>query len=341
MAKSYKQSNDFINSIKYFEKYIHLADTLFTQDKIKAIEELETKYQTEKKDLQLKAQSAKLDAQQQRNNFLTGVGVSLTLLLILVGYGFMDKRRTNQKLTLQNEAIRLQNEEIRQQNEEIQQQNDEIQRREEEKTLLLRELHHRVKNNLYMVSSMLKLQAGQLNDPQAVEAVSQSRQRLDAISLVHNELYRDERNISNVNMLKYITELLNNMKQAFGLHQQRPLEVNVRIEDMTLDVESAIPIGLIINELLTNSLKYAFTGVEQPVISVALEQPDPERLHLIIADNGPGLPPDFDLKEAKSFGLRLVHALTRQLKAKYQIETHNGTQFIFDIYYFKSTSTST
>jgi two-component sensor histidine kinase len=193
-----------------------------------------------------------------------------------------------------------------------------------EKELLLKEIHHRVKNNLQIVISLLNLQLRYIDDKRIIDALKESQNRIRAMSLVHEKLYRSE-NISNIGLSEYVRFLAESLFRFYGV---KPGTVSLEIDtgDIAVDINTAIPLGLIINELVSNSLKYAFPRGKEGKISILIQKED-DRIRLIIRDNGIGIPEDMDWKNPPSLGLRLVTSLTEQLNGTIELDRTGGTCF--------------
>jgi two-component sensor histidine kinase len=196
-----------------------------------------------------------------------------------------------------------------------------------EKVFLLKEIHHRVKANLQVVSSLLSLQARHLSDPAAREIFSESQNRVLSIALVHEKLHQSA-NLSHVNFTEYISELVENlfyMYNAVGRGIARAIDVG----GVQLPIDLAIPCGLIVNELVTNALKHAFPSGRTGTLQVVLKQSGAGRLELSVGDDGIGLPKDLDPRQTQSLGLDLVFTFAEQLEATVDITREGGTCFRF------------
>lgn len=191
----------------------------------------------------------------------------------------------------------------------------------EEKELLLKEIHHRVKNNLQVILSLLKLQSANLKD-EALAALHDSQHRVQAMSLIHQQLYHDDK-ISTINMHEYVHELVEYLKDSF-VSRTRIVFI-LHIEPVTLDVSQAVPLGLIINEAVTNIFKHAFAGRERGQVHISLEAVNKDELALDIADNGIGLPANYTSFPKKSLGLTLMKGLSKDFNGRYTIESAAGT----------------
>ena len=193
---------------------------------------------------------------------------------------------------------------------------------------LMKELHHRVKNNLAIVSSLLTLQANGLKDEKAMQAVRKGQQRVQAMALIHQRLYQTDQ-VTNVNMREYLTDLAESLMQAYGYEPDNfDLQLDVDLHELEVDV--AMPLGLIVNELITNSFKYAFAHEKRPLLRIGLHYTNgmtEPGITLEIQDNGPGMKlAEWQKSDNRtSFGRRLVSALTEQLEGRFELLIHNGT----------------
>ncbi len=197
----------------------------------------------------------------------------------------------------------------------------------QEKEILIKEIHHRVKNNLHVIANLLDLQAQSIDDPQISALFSDSQNRIYAMSLIHEQLYQSS-HLGRIEFASYLQSLLSNLCVGYGLHQQ-PVQQKLELEPISLNIETAIPCGLIVNELVTNSLKYAWqnsTNQNREIYISFKKTNTQEHLELTIGDNGIGLPPE-QQQSSNTLGLRLVQLLVRQLDGKLEIISQAGTQF--------------
>ncbi len=196
----------------------------------------------------------------------------------------------------------------------------------QEKDVMLREIHHRVKNNLQVVSSLLNMQARTAMDKDTIEILSESRDRIKAMSLIHSQLY-EGRDLAEINMKGFIDQLLGQLLQSYPIGDTRITRV-VRVDDYPFPLSTAVPVGLIINELLSNALKHAFYGRGEGEVEVSLTASEGGRINLTVSDDGVGLPPGFDINESKTLGLRLVKILAEdQLQGTLKVTSDGGTTF--------------
>jgi two-component sensor histidine kinase len=217
------------------------------------------------------------------------------------------------------------NKKIKKTNEIISKQKVLVEQRENEKSLLLRELNHRVKNNLQMVASLLNLNARQLKGHPAAEALLASKLRVEALTLIHQKLYRDDVD-TKVDIRDYIEELSRNLVQNFG----QEFELQLHLQSILINIDRAVPLGLIINELVTNSLKYGKNGNTHPMLKIT-SACHPESISITIHDNGSGLPQDINLETATSFGLKLVNSLAKQLNGELNCDSDSGTKWVLKL----------
>lgn len=198
----------------------------------------------------------------------------------------------------------------------------------QEKEVMLQEIHHRVKNNLQVICSLLNLQSRYLTDEKILKAFKETQTRVKSMALVHEQLYQST-NLSEIVLSDYIKQLTGNLFRAYSISSN--IKYNFEVEDFNLDLDTAVPCGLIINELITNAIKYAFNSQDRGEISIQATANEENSLVLVIEDNGIGMKPRDDFATIKSLGLRLVKNLTEQLLGKYEIVTEQnvGTKFKF------------
>lgn len=195
----------------------------------------------------------------------------------------------------------------------------------EEKEVLFKEINHRVKNNLQVIDSLLSLQIRQIGDAQGREVLEESRHRIQAMALVHEMLYRSE-SPARIDFREYLNNLTAHLLHSYGAGA-RGIRIEARIAAASFGLDTAIPCGLIINELVTNSLKHAFPGERKGVIAVELQARAEGRYCLTVRDDGGGLPAGFRIEEARTLGLRLVRTLTEQIGGKLSVPGGPGACF--------------
>lgn len=198
----------------------------------------------------------------------------------------------------------------------------------QQREILLREIHHRVKNNLQVISSLLSLQARAVQDPSVAEVLEDSRNRVRSIAMLHEQLYRSS-DVLRVSFASYARSLVGALFSAYGVDSGK-VRLLLEVPDVTFAVDTAVPCGLILQELVSNALKHAFTGRRQGRLVVGLARQSNGFWRLWVEDDGPGLPPQFQLERTPSLGLRLVRVLAQQLEAQLWWENHGGTRFVIE-----------
>jgi two-component sensor histidine kinase len=295
----YEQNNQFQRALDLRKQYEVYHDSLVNIENVRKTEQLESQYWLDRKDANIRILELENESK-HRTVIILSVGSFILLVLLFFVYRLQ---------VLRKKAYQ-----------KVAEQRDIIEKREKEKALLLKELNHRVKNNLQMVSSMFSLQAGQFRGEPAADALVAARRRIDALMLIHQKLYREDVD-THIKLADYIKELTDNLVYGFG----KEVDLKLNLSDDKLYIDSAIPLGIIINELLTNSLKYASDG-KALTIYVDLKQEN-DKLHLVLADNGPGFPEGHDIKKSRSLGLKLVHSLIRQLHGELTQTNEKGCRW--------------
>ncbi len=195
-----------------------------------------------------------------------------------------------------------------------------------EKEILLKEIHHRVKNNLQVISSLLKMQAGYIKDPLALDYFKISAQRVKSMALIHEQLYRSA-DLSKIDFEIYIKKLTTHLFQTFGVNP-RSIGINIKVKNVKLSIDTAIPCGLLVNELVSNSLKHGFTAGRKGTIEIKMEKCKEENYILSVKDNGVGFPENVDFRNTETLGLQLINTLTEQVEGNIELKQDSGTEFI-------------
>jgi two-component sensor histidine kinase len=303
----FERNKDYRNALAFYKLFKTQQDSMLNKEKDDRITELLTEYEVEKKDqeISLLATQNEVNAlkieRSNRQRLLYGLG-ALTLLISALAliYLLRLKSHTNRKLSEKNTVI---SNALR------------------EKDILLREIHHRVKNNLQMISALLYLHGKSVDDASAQEALLESQNRVQSMAMIHQNLYQDE-NLLGVGVKAYLDKLLEHLISSYNIEKDR-ITIHKEIEIDHLDVDTIVPMALIINELISNALKYAFRDGRKGEISIYLGQNDAGIL-MEVKDNGPGFPQGFDPNNSPSFGYKLIHILRERLGASLQITHHNG-----------------
>ncbi|PWV45412.1 histidine kinase dimerization/phosphoacceptor domain -containing protein [Chitinophaga sp. S165] len=321
LYKADSAMGNFEEALTHYRMYKSINDTLFNTAKSRQISVLQVQFETKQKDqaLQLNQQNIELltrkaelqnaalnTATFTRNVIIAGAAM-LAIMLGLVYNRYQLKLRSNRQLEHKQD--------------EINQKNKFLQKLVGEKEWLVKEIHHRVKNNLQIVMSLLNTQAAFLDDKDALNAIRESRYRMQAISLIHQKLYQSE-NMALIDMHTYIRDLVEYLKDGFSDISR--IRFDLQISHVKLDVSQSVPIGLILNEAITNAIKYAFTGNNNGIITISLQETIPGQLSLRIADNGAGIPPEDNKPRKQSMGMMLMDTLAEQLDGTLNIQSRNG-----------------
>jgi two-component system, sensor histidine kinase PdtaS len=318
-----RAKGNLASAIRHFEIHKRLNDSIFSESKVKQIEELKIKYETAQHETALALLQSKEQLQEEelkqanQNRNYTYVLLGILILLIAVGYSrYSLKIRTNNQLHKSQQ-------EIDQQNKKLMSLLSDQQKLVTEKEWLIKEIHHRVKNNFHMVTGLLGTQSQYLKNEEALAAIQNSKHRIHAMSLLHQRLYQSE-NLSEIQMPDYIYELVSNLQQSFETTQQ--VLFDLQIEPINLDPAQALPLGLILNEAVTNSIKYAFpTQSQGDMISISLKHVSENSIALTVEDNGIGIPDDINTHEVASMGLNLMRGLTEDIEGIFVLEKTTGT----------------
>jgi two-component system, sensor histidine kinase PdtaS len=289
-----------------FQHYMLYNDSLYGIDKTIRINEIYAKYEVERKDkdlLLLQKDNRLQQAQAQRSRLVRNMMIIAIVLLVIFSILVYNRYRTKQIFAS----------ELQLQKEQIAGRNIALEKLLRENEWLLREVHHRVKNNLQLVMSLLNTQSAHTDNEQAFATILESRQRMFAMSLIHQKLYQTA-NMTVVNMETYVPELVSFLKESYTGGGR--IRFDLQVTAIELDVAQAVPIGLILNEAITNAMKYAFVDGQSGNIRISMALASNGLCTLIVKDNGKGLSPGFDLHKKGSMGVSLMEALTEQLSGK-------------------------
>ncbi len=311
LSESYKALGRYDSALYYNVRYNALSDSLANLDKTKQIADMQAKYESVKKESEIQSLNVEkaqlVGIRNAKNGQILLLGAGLVATFILAGLLFWLYTRVNaQKKIITSQSRKLQT--------------------------MMKELHHRVKNNLQIVTSLLNLQAYRLHDDEAIAAIRQSKQRVHAMSLIHQRLYRTDVSAF-VNMKDYLTDLAESLLSSYG-YDRAGFDLRVSAQEELLDVDKLLVLGLIVNEIVTNALKYAYKDIASPSLYIDYIGKE-ENIVLSITDNGMDWDgakwrqEDPDFGTGGSFGKQLVGNLCRQLKATQELTVGNGTRFTF------------
>jgi len=305
LSQLYKSTGNYKKALFYHENYSMLKDTIFNENDMVRLKQIEANYEMEKKEAELSREKQdkalqKLIVNRQRNQMIF---LFITLLLVisagmLAFIGYRNKQKYARQLLEKNNQVET----------------------------LIQELHHRVKNNLQIVSGLLALQSIRTQEETARQVIDEGRTRLDAMALIHQKLYNNDR-FTVIDIKDYVENLTNLVAESFGFRNEN-VSTNVSLENVFLDIDYAIPLGLIVNELVTNAFKHA-GGASPSELKIRVELRSKREKHteLIIADNGIGCDDTTFSASKTSFGLTLVNTLVKQLNGKLTRSHQNGTIF--------------
>lgn len=295
-SRIYEKLGNLSKALEFERKSRNMRDSVLNMQSDATISELRTKYETEKKEATIASQTLKIDQQ----TLIQELSIALILLLSVFAFFFYQNARSRKKINLAMGEKMAENE------------------------LLLKEIHHRVKNNLEIISSLLALQSAQITDPNVKEAMLASQNRVQSIGIIHQKLYKND-TLSAIDMKDYLRNLSANILDTFDA--QNRIDLAYALDDLELDIETAVPIGLIVNELLTNAFKYAFPEKKNGQVKIELRKTDANLIRLAVADNGIGKQ---SLTQGTGFGGQLIALLTKQLNGTLQEENQTGTRVQID-----------
>ena len=363
-------AGDYPSAVKHLQAAQLIGNRLVNESSARAIEEYQIKYETEKKDQNIKLLTTEVRLQKlesvdkEKNNQLLHARIllkdaqgaknekNIQLLNTKVRLQKVQTANSQKNIQLLTSQGKLQKAELTRSNmiknatiagllsvtiilgllynqyrqskkasAEIDQKNKSLQQLLQDKEWLLKEIHHRVKNNLQIVISLLNTQSAYLDSEVALAAIQESQHRMRSISLIHQKLYQSD-NVASIDMFDYISDLIAYLEESFSTEGN--VEYDLQVEPMLLDVAQAVPVGLILNEAVTNSIKYAFKGLKKCRILIALDEDAQGAIRLTIADNGCGLAPGFDPAQSNSLGMSLMFGLSKQLGGDFKVENNEG-----------------
>lgn len=309
LSEVYQSTHEFEKSLIFYQHFIQMRDSLLnTETKQKAFQKkLEYEYDKEQALSELSHKKEMALSEQEKKNQYTVLFFSISLLILLIVFTFIIsarlKKTRNQKLL--------------------------IEEKNRENELLLGEIHHRVKNNLQVISSLLSLQEKSLTDESAKNAILESKERVKSMGLIHKMLYQQD-NFSGIQIKEYVQELAEGLFATFGLSGTTSA-LKLEIDDLIMDVDTAIPLGLILNELIVNTLKHGLSDKEKIALLITIQLKN--GLEVEIHDNGNGK--KAEIENSTSFGSKLVRSLVRQLNGKMHIDDVKGLHYTLEIQDYK------
>jgi two-component sensor histidine kinase len=328
--KADSAQGDLPAALAHYKRYKAINDSIFSEKNSKQMAGLQIQYDTKQKEQSIALLTKQTQLQSmtirqrgfQRNAFV--IGTALLVLVLGLGYNrYRLGQRSNRLLEEKQQLLQAQQAEISQKNQSLEQVVSEKETLLTEKEWMLKEIHHRVKNNLQVISSLLTNQSNYLRDPLASAAIRESRNRVQAMALIHQRLYQTD-TLARVNMAAYVREIVNSLLESFDRFDTVTTQLNVVAVE--LEIALATPLGLIVNEAVTNVLKYAFPPAGRGTLTIVLTEGSSHHYRLTIMDDGVGLPSDFDLDQSHSLGLTIIKGLSTQIGGGLRIESANGVR---------------
>ncbi len=304
-----EQKGNYKQALNAYKNFKAAQDSVLNKEKDERITELITEYEVKEKDQEINMLASQNELKtlriekSNRQKLVFGLGaLSLLIFALALYYLLRLKSKTNTDLAEKNALIS---------------------KALAEKDILLREIHHRVKNNLQMISALLYLHGKSVDDSTAQEALMESQNRVQSMAMIHQNLYQNE-NLLGVSIQEYLDKLLSHLISSYNIEKNR-ITIHKKINIPQLDVDTVIPLALIINELISNALKYAFRDGRKGEITIFLEQ-DETGIKLEVSDDGIGLPEHFAVETSSNFGLKLINILSDRLGATWTTHSGKGTR---------------
>jgi two-component sensor histidine kinase/tetratricopeptide (TPR) repeat protein len=300
MYISFAAAHRYDSALYYYKQADILDDSLNNIAKTNEVIALQTKFETKKKESEIQRLHTDSIAKNKQIVFLVSALAVFVLLAACMLWLYYRIKKQRRQIAGQSKKLEI----------------------------MMKELHHRVKNNLQIVSSLLSLQTYKVQDEEAVLVLKESQQRVQAMSFIHQRLYKTE-SLTSVNMKEYLTDLAESLVSSYGFNRD-DFDLHIIVEKEMLDIDKALPIGLIINELVTNALKYAYNDIHRPLLTITITEED-TKLVCTIQDNGIGIDEQQWKQKKNSFGKQLITALCKQLRAQQSLVVNAGTQFTITI----------
>ena len=302
-AKIFKINGNKDLAIQTLENLIFYKDSIESNNTKNIVAYQESQYNRREKEKEINRLNAVSEEKSKKLWFISILSAALGLFLLLA-LGFYRKLQSK--------------------NRQIYRQNEQLKVLIHDKDFLLKEIHHRVKNNLQVVSSLLNLQSNYIQDQAALDAINDGKNRVSSMALIHKNLYTDD-NLTTIETIQYFDDLIDQLFDSYNIDEDK-ITIEKDIDSMQLDVDTMVPLGLITNELVSNALKHAFTEAESGSIKFSLKDHN-DTLEITIKDNGKGLKKDA-FTSSDSFGNKMISAFVHKLKATLHIINDHGTEVI-------------
>lgn len=307
LAEYYEKTGDLGQAIAFLKENSSLRDSFISKEEDERLVDALKKYESEKKEQKIEILSQQnelkdLRIQKNRRNLLLAL-LSLMGSLVIIGTVIISRNR------------------IKKLNIALEEQKNMVSKNLKEKELLLKEIHHRVKNNLQIISSLLNLQSDYVTNESAAAALNVGKNRVKSMALIHQNLYQ-EGNLMGVDLKSYFEKLCLSLFNSYNIEQDK-IKLDLQVADINLDIDHVIPLGLIANELISNALKYAFNGEKHGLVTVVLAEKD-KGISLLVRDNGKGFDTSDIEHQTNSFGYQMIYAFKEKLEADLILESKNG-----------------
>lgn len=310
----YAKQGDYENAYAKMKEYLVFYKNLKKRETRELTNEIEAKYQNKKKEQEitilkqkralqaatLQKRDLEITVQKKLRNWLILGTILLSMLIGIIWFFYKKQQHINSLLAKQKKAIEAQN---------------------KEKEVLLKEVHHRVKNNLQIISSLLNIQSRRIDHEPSKAAFKEIRNRIKSIALIHQKLYMND-DIANIDVANYIQELVYNIMRSYS-GQTKTIELEFELQSLNLNLTTAVSLGLIVNELVSNCFKYAFVNTQKGKITIGLKQLNKQKYSLTVADDGQGVTTDILEKQRRSYGLSMILSLAKKMNGSFRFSPAN------------------
>lgn len=314
LADVYEEKGLYQKALKHLKVASHIRDSVAKEESRVKIVALQKKFDKESEQRQIAELSAETEATKRivrRKEFVNYILWGIVVIILVIALMLF---RLNRNKQMMNAALR--------------EKNQIVEHSLEEKDVLMREIHHRVQNNLQFVSSLLNMQGRQVDDEQTLEILKSCKQRIQSMALIHQKLYQED-SLKGIRIENYIQNLVDSLQTSYSVDKER-IQTHLDVEPLQIDINTAISLGLILSELITNAYKYAFPENEKGEINIELHS-DNSALIASVRDNGKGMDVNGEAKDSGSFGLKLVNSLAKKLKGELEFKNQDGTEAVLRI----------
>ena len=312
LCKLYKKEKDWENAFKMQQLYVLMKDSIRNKETEFSAIKQEAKYKLEKVEKEKELLEKEKDIQTLENNRNQIIGWFLIIAFILLLVLMIITYRSNRKKHIINNLL--------------EKQKNEAQQQYELKNAMLKEIHHRVKNNLQVVNSLLNLQANEIEDDRVLSMISDTQNRVISMARLHEQMYNSD-DLETIDIKEHFTNLITELIKDYNIDTDIKLDVNVDVNNDEIGIRTLVPLGLVINEMISNSLKHAFKDRTEGIIFFHLKHIDGIKCEMLIGDNGIGMKKDVNIEESTSLGLQLVSIFIEQMNGVIEREGVEGSMF--------------